>query len=80
MRVRATMLGYYGHERRREGDIFTLEPIKRMRKDPKTGLMREVTIMPEQQFSTRWMEAVDAGVSTEPKQKKEKKSSVEETI
>ena len=58
MRVRAIALGYYGHKRRREGDTFTLEPIKRIRKD-KDGNMREITITTEQQFSPRWMERVD---------------------
>ena len=60
MKVRATQLGYYGHERRPEGAVFTLEPIKRMRKDKKTGIMREVTISSEQQFSERWMERIGA--------------------
>jgi len=63
MKVRATRLGYYGHERRPEGSVFTLEPIKRLRavkgKDGKpTGQMREITISAEQQFSERWMERV----------------------
>jgi len=74
MKVRATQLGYYGHERRREGDVFTLEPIKRKRKDAKTGLMREITISAEQQFSERWMETV--GDNAVSKTKKEKKNPV----
>ena len=58
MRVRATALGYYGHKRRKEGQEFVLEPIKRLRKD-KDGNMREIVITPEQQFSARWMERLD---------------------
>jgi hypothetical protein len=61
MRVRATALGYYGHKRRKEGQEFVLEPIKRLRKD-KDGNMREIVISPEQQFSARWMERLDAPV------------------
>jgi len=68
MKVRATALGYYGHERRREGDVFVLEPIKRIRKD-KDGKAREVTIMPEQQFSERWMEKVDQKAEKPKKEK-----------
>lgn len=68
MKVRATQQGYYGHRRRYEGDEFVLEPIERVRKDPKTGLDKKIMIMPEQQFSTRWMEKVDKPA------KKEKKS------
>lgn len=56
MKVRAKRLGYYGHRRRREGDTFDLEPIKKERKDSKTGRTKEVIIAPEQQFSERWME------------------------
>jgi hypothetical protein len=66
MKVRATMLGYYGHERRYPGDVFTLEPIKRMRKD-KEGKLREVTIRAEQQFSERWMEKVEETVPAKRK-------------
>lgn len=77
MKVRATQPGYYKHERRREGDVFVLEPIKRQRTDAATGLMREVTIMPEQQFSERWMEKVDVAPE---KPKKEKKAAEEETL
>jgi hypothetical protein len=58
MRVRATALGYYGHKRRREGQEFVLEPIKRLRKQ-KDGSMREIVISAEQQFSNKWMERLD---------------------
>ena len=70
MKVRATMLGYYGHKRRREGQEFELEPIKRLRKQA-DGTMKEITISPEQQFSTRWMEKVDAGTPPVAKKTKE---------
>jgi len=61
--------GYYGHRRRVPGEVFNLEPIKRLRKDNKTGLMREITITEEQQFSERWMERVDAPVPAKEKKK-----------
>ena len=67
MRVRATRLGYYGHERRKEGAEFTLEPIKRVRKDAKSGRMREITITAEQQFTERWMERVTPLTTEAPK-------------
>ena len=69
MKVRATALGYYGHKRRREGQEFELEPIKRLRKQ-KDGSMKEITISADQQFSTRWMEKVDVptpAVTSKPK-------------
>ena len=66
-------MGYYGHERRHEGAEFTLEPIKRLRKDVKTGRMREITITAEQQFSERWMERLSPA-PTAPK------SPVKETV
>lgn len=78
MRVRAIQMGYYGHKRRTPGHKdaeFDLEPIKRMRKDPKTGDMREITISAEQQFSTRWMEKVENG--SKPAVKAEKQSKQE---
>lgn len=57
MKVRAkgdpsNWVGYYGHVRRRGGDVFELVPIKTI----KNG--KPITIMPEQQFSERWMERV----------------------
>ena len=76
MWVRAKSLGFYGHKRRREGAVFQLEAITRMRmqkdKDGKDIGLKEVTIKPEQQFSERWMEKVEGTVpSTEvnPKRK-----------
>jgi hypothetical protein len=52
MRVKATRIGYYGHRRRREGEVFDLAP----RKILKDG--KEVVLSPEQQFSNSWMEKV----------------------
>jgi hypothetical protein len=63
--------GYYGHRRRKPGEVFELEPIKRLRKDNKTGLMREITITEEQQFSDRWMERIDGPAPAPKKEKKE---------
>jgi hypothetical protein len=63
MRVRATKMGYYGLQRRREGDVFELVPVKTV-KDKKP-----VVITPEQQFSELWMEKVDA--DAKPSKKKE---------
>ena len=76
MRVRAIQLGYYGHKRRHEGDEFDLEPIKRVRKD-KDGNSKEVTIMPEQQFSPKWMEKVGIA-QNQSSTKREKKIAVQE--
>ena len=68
MKVRAIAMGYYGHKRRREGMEFTLEPIKRLRKQ-KDGSMKEITITADQQFSTRWMERVDKAEPAKPAKK-----------
>lgn len=59
MKVQAMQLGYYQHKRRREGDVFTLVPIKSKQRDPKTGEMKEIVITPEQQFSKKWMKNLD---------------------
>lgn len=73
-------VGYYDHKRRRNGDVFTLKPLRRMRLVP-TGKMvlgkdgkeiperkaREILITAEQQFSPRWMEKVEENLpETEP--------------
>jgi hypothetical protein len=71
MKVRAIELGYYGHKRRQPGAEFVLEPLKRIRKDAKTGLMKEILITPEQQFSSRWMERVDGEAPKKTKEPKE---------
>lgn len=57
MKVRAKgnstdVVGYYGHLRRRGGDVFVLQPIKTIRKG------KPVVIPVEKQFSERWMEKV----------------------
>lgn len=48
LKVRATMLGYYDHVRRHEGDVFYID-----------GSKTEAGIVPA--FSHRWMEVVDEG-------------------
>lgn len=50
MFVKATQVGYHGHIRKREGDIFKLETIS-VEKGPKRGLV----MTPESQFSKIWM-------------------------
>ena len=77
MKVRAIKLGYYGHERRQEGQEFTLEPIKRLRKDKKTGQMKEILISAEQQFSERWMERLTP--PSKPVKEKQPAAEVETT-
>lgn len=77
MKVRATQTGYYAHKRKYEGDEFILEPIKRIRKD-KDDKPREITIMPEQQFSDRWMERVEGPAPKKAKLKKVKKTKAPE--
>jgi len=85
MRVKAKDIGqkysgYYGHRRRKPGDEFVLEPIKRLRMDAKTGQMREITISVEQQFSERWMERLDPPTTAKKpvKEAKPVEASVEE--
>lgn len=63
MKVRAkgpkdVCVGYYGHLRRRGGDVFTLVPVTRMRKNKETLKMEPTVITAEMQFSERWMERV----------------------
>lgn len=63
MKVRAkgpkdTWVGYYGHLRRRGGDVFTLVPVTRERLNKETGRMEKKVITAEMQFSERWMERV----------------------
>jgi hypothetical protein len=45
MLVKATQIGYYGHLRRRAGDVFELKPVKG----------KKVTLSIEEQFSSKWM-------------------------
>ena len=63
MKVRATMMGYYGEKRRREGDVFVLKPFKYWAKetDPKTKKItkKEILVSPDEQFSDYWMERVE---------------------
>lgn len=55
MQVRAKKLGYHNHVRVREGEVFTLKERKGLDRDGKPVIMS-----PEQQFSMKWMELLDA--------------------
>ena len=57
IRVVATRLGFYGHLRRRPGDVFTLRPYKGHRRNG--NKLDPVEVSADQQFSDRWMEKVD---------------------
>ena len=71
MKVRATRTGYYGHKRRREGEVFDLNPVKN----------KKGTVIPaEAQFSDVWMEKVDASTkSKKPESKMAKESESDES-
>jgi len=72
IRVRAKKLGWYDEVRRRPGDVFTLKPrlITKRKIDPKTHAQQIVydkegqpvmePLSARQQFSSLWMERVDA--------------------
>lgn len=69
MRVRAIAPGYHGLLRRKIGDIFDLKPIKGKRvmrvkdengKDRMTNVLEDCVFTEEQQFSSKWMERVEA--------------------
>lgn len=63
IRVRAKEMGYYDHQRRRQGCVFDIPKKKKVRMthlDPKTG--RDVAEYKEvEQFSPNWMELVEPG-------------------
>ena len=69
MKVRAKAItgqkysGYYDHKRRIAGEVFILAPISKIGKDG-----RKIIISPENQFSDRWMERVDAKAPAAQKQ------------
>lgn len=68
MKVKAIRMGYYGHKRIREGEVFELQPMKFKKND-------KIEIVPvEKQFSKAWMEAVDSGEGKKPKGKAEELS------
>ena len=60
MKVRAKMMGYYLHKRRREGVVFDLVTVKKKHKDGKIEV-----ITPEKQFSENWMEKFVTGQKKE---------------
>ena len=64
MKVRATQLGYYGHKRRKAGDIFELVPMKN-----RDGSVTSV----EQQFSDVWMESLESSGKAKKSEGKGKK-------
>ena len=66
MWVMAKMLGWYGGQRRREGQVFQLVPIKR--KDRKTGKL-VIVATEEKQFSDKWMIKVDPVTKKPPVEK-----------
>lgn len=55
MLVKATQTGYYGHLRRKAGQVFELKPVK--------GKL--VTLTPEQQFSAKWMRKLSEKQATQ---------------
>ena len=74
MRVRAKSMGYIYNVRKREGEVFDLVPVKGYKKNGDV-LGEPVVYSPEQQFSDKWMEKVDADdvASESPVKKKAKK-------
>lgn len=52
MKVRATRMGYFNNQRKREGEVFIILP--------KSAVVnsKKVVITPEAQFSENWMEKV----------------------
>lgn len=59
IRVRATRLGYIHNKRVKEGEEFTLVPVKGFKKAGGNGDKTPIEISAEQQFSERWMERVE---------------------
>lgn len=60
MKVRAKVMGYYGHKRRKVGEVFELVEQKGVTKDPATDRLGDEFVIPaEKQFSKTWMEKVD---------------------
>jgi hypothetical protein len=64
MKVRATAVGYYGHKRKRPGEIFILKPYKKkieeIDKTTKRKSFRYEVVPAKDQFSFAWMEVVDS--------------------
>jgi hypothetical protein len=54
MKVRATQVGYYGHKRRREGDVFEL-----VAQEGKDENGKKIKLSVKDQFSEAWMEPAD---------------------
>lgn len=70
--VRATRVGFFGHKRIKEGQVFELADleVKKMELDPKTKKKKEVKFVykADEQFSPEWMEKVS---ETEAKAEKQ---------
>lgn len=60
MKVRATKRGYYNHVRVEAGEEFELVKISGHRQVGLKGELEPVNYTPEQQFSAKWMEKVEA--------------------
>ena len=70
MKVRATALGYYGHKRRRPGEVFILKPFKRkittFNKETKRNDVKIIDVSADMQFSENWMERADSSAKVIP--------------
>ena len=75
MKVKATRQGYYGNQRRYEGDVFVLEARKGKKKD-RHGKLSDIEVTAEKQFSSQWMEKVeeDAPVAKAPRAKQKREA------
>ena len=78
MKVRALAMGYFGHKRIREGEVFELKPIKVKEKDRKTKKITERLITPEEQFSEIWMEKFNGKAKLNAKQRAKAEAEAEE--
>lgn len=78
MKVRATRTGYYGHQRRRAGEVFSVKGEHEII-DPVTKAKKKVT-----DFSKDWMEEVDDGQDVTRKhlrdERQDANSDVEEPV
>lgn len=61
MQVRAIRQGYYGLIRRKPGAVFELVEVKGFKGVKGSKKLEPVTLTPEDQFSSDWMEKVKAG-------------------
>jgi hypothetical protein len=66
MKVRAKQFGYYNLRKVRAGTEFELRPVTGFIQD-KTGKLVKKVFSPEEQFSSRWMEKLEAEEEDTPK-------------